>query len=46
MNQVGKRFRCGMCGGEILVTKSGEGPLRCCDAAMEIIEPKKTASAD
>lgn len=46
MNQVGKRFKCAECGSEVLVTKGGEGQLRCCDAAMEILSPKQSASAD
>lgn len=46
MNQVGKRFRCETCGSEVLVTKGGEGELRCCETVMEPVKPKKTASAD
>ena len=46
MNQVGKRYKCADCGTEILVTKSGDGSLRCCRADMELLVPKKTASAD
>lgn len=46
MNQVGKRFRCETCGSEVLVTKGGDGELRCCENAMEQVKPKQTASAD
>jgi len=46
MNQVGKRFKCATCGSEVLVTKGGEGELACCKAEMELVTPKKTASAD
>lgn len=46
MTQVGKRFKCSSCGAEVLVTKGGTGDLQCCDAPMELLQPKKTASAD
>ena len=46
MNQIGKRFKCESCGSEALVTKAGDGELQCCGAAMEMVVPKKTASAD
>ncbi len=46
MNQVGKRFRCDECGSEALITKGGEGELHCCGSAMQLVVPKKTASAD
>jgi desulfoferrodoxin-like iron-binding protein len=44
--KLGKRYSCGTCGTEVLVTKPGEGDLACCDGTMEVLEPKKTASAD
>ena len=46
MNQVGKRFKCESCASEVLVTKAGDGELQCCGAAMEMVKPKQTASAD
>jgi len=46
MAQIGKRYMCGECGTEVLVTKAGEGQLGCCGAAMEQVRPKTTASAD
>jgi desulfoferrodoxin-like iron-binding protein len=46
MNQVGKRFKCESCGTEALITKPGGGEISCCNAPMELIVPKKTASAD
>jgi desulfoferrodoxin-like iron-binding protein len=46
MNQVGKRYKCAECGSEVLVTKPGDGTLQCCGEAMDLMVPKKTASAD
>ncbi len=46
MAQIGKRYLCGECGTEVLVTKAGEGQLECCGAAMGQVRPKTTASAD
>lgn len=46
MSQIGKRYVCSECGTEVLVTKAGDGQLECCSAAMEMVKPKTTASAD
>lgn len=47
MLQVGKRYQCGECGTEALVTKpSKDGELNCCGSVMGLLQPKKTASAD
>jgi desulfoferrodoxin-like iron-binding protein len=46
MNQVGKRYKCAECGSEALVTKPGDGTLQCCGKVMDLLVPKKTASAD
>ena len=46
MLQVGKRYQCESCGTELLVTKPADGDLSCCDAPMELVKPKQTASAD
>lgn len=46
MLQVGKRYRCDECGSEALVTKASQGGLTCCEAEMQLQQPKKTASAD
>jgi len=45
-NQLGKRYRCAVCGTEILCTKAGEGVAKCCDQEMEIQEPKPIPSSD
>ncbi len=34
-NQVGKRYRCGKCGSEFIVTKGGAGTITCCGQPME-----------
>jgi desulfoferrodoxin-like iron-binding protein len=34
-NQVGKRYQCTKCGVEMIVTKGGEGDLKCCDQPMQ-----------
>jgi hypothetical protein len=44
--QTGKRYACEKCGTESLVTKASDGTLKCCDQEMELLAPKKTASAD
>ncbi len=46
MNQLGKRYRCQVCGTEILCTKAGEGIVACCDKEMEVQEPKPLPSSD
>ncbi len=35
-NQVGKRYLCGKCNTEMIVTKGGEGALKCCGQQMEL----------
>ncbi|MGV8057333.1 MAG: desulfoferrodoxin [Smithellaceae bacterium] len=46
MTQLGKRYRCTVCGTETLCTKPGKGDLTCCDKAMELQEPKPAPSSD
>jgi hypothetical protein len=46
MSQLGKRYRCSVCGTEILCTKAGEGKPICCEKEMEIQEPKPLPSSD
>ena len=45
-NQLGKRYTCAVCGSSVLCTKSGEGEIYCCDAVMELQEPRKLPSSD
>jgi desulfoferrodoxin-like iron-binding protein len=35
-NPVGKRFVCKKCGAEVIVTRGGNGTLRCCGQEMEL----------
>jgi desulfoferrodoxin-like iron-binding protein len=35
-NQVGKRYLCGKCGTEMIVTKAGDGELSCCSQPMTL----------
>lgn len=46
MVQLGKRYRCEVCGTEILCTKAGEGVLQCCQQEMRTQEPKPLPSSD
>jgi desulfoferrodoxin-like iron-binding protein len=46
MSKLGKRYRCSVCGTEILVTKAGEGTATCCEKEMEVQEPKPLPSSD
>jgi hypothetical protein len=34
-NAVGKRYRCTKCNCEFIVTKGGNGTLKCCSQPME-----------
>jgi hypothetical protein len=34
-NQIGKMYLCGKCECQVIVTKGGEGALKCCDAEMQ-----------
>ncbi|MFC2018640.1 MAG: hypothetical protein ABH839_00360 [Chloroflexota bacterium] len=45
-SQLGKRYRCNVCGSEALCTKAGEGTVSCCGQEMESQEPKPLASSD
>ncbi|HIE17764.1 MAG TPA: desulforedoxin [Dehalococcoidia bacterium] len=46
MNQLGKRFRCEVCGTEVLCTKGGEGTVSCCGKEMQVQEPRPLPSSD
>jgi len=46
MTKLGKRYRCEICGIEVLCTKAGEGNLECCDKEMKTQEPKPVPSSD
>ncbi|MDO8269053.1 MAG: desulfoferrodoxin FeS4 iron-binding domain-containing protein [Candidatus Levybacteria bacterium] len=33
-----EKYRCNVCGNEVIVTKAGGGTLVCCEQNMELIE--------
>jgi desulfoferrodoxin-like iron-binding protein len=35
-NQIGKKYVCKKCGGELIVTRGGNGTLTCCGQPMEL----------
>jgi hypothetical protein len=45
-NQLGKRYVCNTCGTMLLCTKTGEGVVNCCEAEMELQQPRKLPSSD
>jgi len=45
-NQLGKRYKCSVCGTEVLCTKAGEGEVLCCSIKMEELKVKPIASSD
>ena len=38
VEKTGEKYRCNICGNEVVVTKVGGGALVCCDEEMEEIE--------
>ncbi|MBN1848732.1 MAG: desulfoferrodoxin [Deltaproteobacteria bacterium] len=34
-NKAGKRYKCSKCGAEFIVTRGGDGQLKCCGQPME-----------
>jgi desulfoferrodoxin-like iron-binding protein len=45
-NQLGKRFKCEVCGSEVLCTKAGAGTVVCDGKEMELQKPKALPSSD
>ena len=45
-SQLGKRYRCSVCGTEALCTKAGEGELVCDGKPMVVQEAKPIPSSD
>ncbi len=37
VEKVGEKYRCDICGNEVVVTKVGGGALVCCGQEMELI---------
>jgi hypothetical protein len=44
--QMGKRYRCGTCGTEVMVTRPSAGEPSCCSEQMVLSKPKEVQSAD
>ncbi len=45
-SQLGKRYRCPVCGTEVLCVKPGEGVITCCGQDVEMQQPKEIPSSD
>jgi len=41
VQKFGEKYRCNVCGNEVVVTKVGGGTLVCCGQEMERIEESK-----
>ncbi len=41
VEKIGERYRCSICGNEVVVTKVGGGELVCCGQPMEGIEDEE-----
>ena len=37
MTKVGQKYKCNICGNEVVVTNAGKGELVCCGQSMEAI---------
>ena len=35
VQEIGEKYRCNVCGNEVIVTKAGGGELVCCNQPME-----------
>jgi hypothetical protein len=46
MNELGKRYVCQTCGGELLCTKPGPGAVECCGTPMELKAARPLPSSD
>ena len=45
-NQLGKRYKCEICGTEVLCTKKGDGTVVCCGQDMSVVQPRQLPSSD
>lgn len=45
-SQLGKRYKCSVCGTEVLCVKAGEGTITCDGKEMEVQEPRTIPSSD
>jgi Desulfoferrodoxin, N-terminal domain len=46
VNQMGKRYRCDVCGTEVMCVKGGSGRFHCHAAAMDLLTAKPLPSSD
>jgi hypothetical protein len=46
MSELGKRYICEKCGGELLCTRPGGGTMECCDTPMQRKAAKPLPSSD
>jgi desulfoferrodoxin-like iron-binding protein len=44
--ELGKRYRCKVCGTEVLAVKAGEGTPNCDGQDMELLQPRPVPSSD
>lgn len=44
VEKIGEKYRCNVCGNEVLVTKVGGGVLGCCGKEMEKIDTEQYSS--
>ena len=44
VEKIGEKYRCNVCGNEVLVTKVGGGILVCCGEDMEKIDTEQYSS--
>ena len=42
VKSVNEKYRCNVCGNEVIVIKMGGGTLVCCGEEMELMGPKKS----
>jgi hypothetical protein len=45
-SQVGKRYECNVCGGQLICTRAGGGVLECDGTPMALVEPRVLPSSD
>ena len=41
VEEEGEKYKCNVCGNEVVVTKVGGGTLVCCNQDMELIEEEE-----
>lgn len=41
VKDINEKYKCNICGNEVIVTKAGSGTLVCCGEEMELVETNK-----